>query len=152
MNPILSQSDQGALSYLKVGFMGFKEFGSGDGPLPQSPGSFLFSILSVAQTALLLRESQSQAHLHYKVMVCVISNMLQSGLQIIVALNSWKSHTLLVPEHQMDFFIFSSVSCSHGQIEDLDYYQTFGSLKTRTTTFQMGAIDHILYQDILDFT
>lgn len=46
MNPILSNSDQGATSYLKV--IGFKEFGSGDGPLPQSPGLFLFSILYVA--------------------------------------------------------------------------------------------------------
>lgn len=43
MNPALSNSDQGAPSYLKVGFMGFKEFGSGDGPLPQSPGFVLFS-------------------------------------------------------------------------------------------------------------
>lgn len=45
MNPTLSNSDQGAPYYLKVGFMGFKEFGSGDGPLPQSHGFFLFFFL-----------------------------------------------------------------------------------------------------------
>lgn len=37
MNPTLSKLRPGALpSHLKVRFIGFKEFGSGDGPLPQS--------------------------------------------------------------------------------------------------------------------
>lgn len=43
----LSSSDHCALSYLKVGFTEFKEFGSGDGPLPQPPEFLPFIAISV---------------------------------------------------------------------------------------------------------
>lgn len=105
MNPALSKSDQGAPSYLKVGFMGFKEFGSGDGPLPQSPGFVLFFLtLSVAQTT--------------KLYICVKTHRLQSrthapqgrGLallprcpQIIVEVNgfSYSLHSLMSAAHMV---------------------------------------------------
>lgn len=51
MDPTLGKGDPGAPSYLKVGSIGCEEFGSVDGPLPQSNGSFLFSMLSVFQCA-----------------------------------------------------------------------------------------------------
>lgn len=44
-NPTLRQCDLGAPAYLKVGSFGCEEFGSGDGPLPQSHGFFLFSVV-----------------------------------------------------------------------------------------------------------
>lgn len=50
MDPTLGEGDPGA-PYLKVGSIGCEEFGSVDGPLPQSIGSFLFSVLSVVQSA-----------------------------------------------------------------------------------------------------
>lgn len=52
--PTLGQGDRGAPSYLKVGSIGCEEFGSVDGPLPQSNGSFLLSVLSVFQPATIL--------------------------------------------------------------------------------------------------
>lgn len=46
-----SVCDQGAPAYLKVGSIGCEEFGSGDDPLPQAHSFFLFSVVSVFQTA-----------------------------------------------------------------------------------------------------
>lgn len=43
--------DRGAPAYLKVGSIGCEEFGSGDDPLPQAHSFFLFSVVSVFQTA-----------------------------------------------------------------------------------------------------
>lgn len=50
-NPTVGKGDRGAPSYLKVGSTGCEEFGSGDGPLPQSQGFFLFPLLFVFQSA-----------------------------------------------------------------------------------------------------
>lgn len=87
MNPILSTSVASRAllpSYLKVGFMGFKEFGSGDGPLPQSPGFFLFSILSVAQAAQLYICKIHKSHMHYMAMICVISKMHKMSYRLLL--------------------------------------------------------------------
>lgn len=68
-NPAPSSPDQRVLAYLKVGFTGFLEFGSGDGPLPQPSGSFLYSLLFVAHTQLCKTYSTTYAvtHTHCKV-------------------------------------------------------------------------------------
>lgn len=50
-NPTVRECDQGAPAYLKVGSTGCEEFGSGDDPLPQAHSFFLFSVVSVFQTA-----------------------------------------------------------------------------------------------------
>lgn len=128
MNPILSNSDQGAPSYLKVRFIGFKEFGSGDGPLPQSPGFFLFSILS----------STDRTTLHLQDVKVTAPHTVTTRTQIIVALNSLKPQTLLIPTHKMYSFPFSSVCCSHDQVGDLNCCQASWPLKTNITEGKKG--------------
>lgn len=92
----------GSLSYLKVRFVGFKEFGSGDGPLPQSPGLFPFSILSVCKT-------QTSQHSHCKTWVShYLQGFKKISPQITAALNCLKPQTLQISTHKMHFL------CLHG--------------------------------------
>lgn len=47
MSVVLNSLTGTLLPTLKLGFMGFKEFGSGRGPLPQPPGFFLFFLKTI---------------------------------------------------------------------------------------------------------
>lgn len=104
MNPTLSNSDP-LLPTLKLDSWGFRNSEVVMVPLPQPPGFFLFSNLSVAQHNFTSVRHTFCTYVHYKALVCVVSKLQKIGPENSAAFNSLKSHTLLVPTQSLFLYI-----------------------------------------------
>ncbi len=117
MNPILSNSDQGAAT-LKLDSWGFKEFGSGDGPPPPVPRvlPILNTICGSDRTTLFLQDKsqshavQSQALKKFQdAEICPTGSVQLSKLV--------GNHKPCVPQSKhLISLLFKIVCCSHDQV------------------------------------